>query len=255
MLIDTHTHLHFQEFDPDRNEVIQRAHEAQVERIITVGTDYASSVQTLQIAKEYDGIFAAAGIHPSEAHLAKDDDYDRLKELVARETKVIAIGEIGLDFYWDTSHADEQYSNFRNMLSLARELNLPVVIHNRRAHREMEWFFQEEGVYELQGVMHCFSGDREDARFYLDMGFHISYTGNITYKDFRKLHVVQYIPLDRILLETDSPYLSPEPHRSKRNEPAYVRYIAEKLANLHQKPVEEIARLTTENARRLFGIE
>jgi len=254
MYIDTHTHLHLHEFDEDRGGVIKRAFESEVEKIITLGTDHASSIETLQIANGRKNIFAAVGIHPSEAHLAKKEDYQRLKSLAEDEAKIIAIGEIGLDFYWDTSHAEEQYSIFREMLRLARELNLPVVIHNRRAQREMEWFFQEEKVDALNGVMHCFSGDIEDARFYLDMGLHISYTGNITYQDFRKLHVVKFIPLDRILLETDSPYMAPEPHRKKRNEPAFVPFVAEKLASLHNKPVEEIARITTENAVRLFGL-
>lgn len=254
MFIDTHTHLHLQEFDKDRDEVIARAHVAKVDRIITLGTDYDSSIETLRIAQNHKNIFAAAGIHPSEAHLARNADYQRLKLLAESEGKVVAIGEIGLDFYWDASHAEEQYENFRKMIRLAKELNLPVVIHNRRAHREMEWFFQEEEIYELRGVMHCFSGGIEDARFYLDMGLHISYTGNISYQDFRKPDVIKFIPLERILLETDSPYMAPEPHRKKRNEPAFVPFVAEKLAGIHNKPTEEIARITTENAVRLFGL-
>jgi len=254
MFIDTHTHLHFEEYDQDREEVIQRAVDSNVKRMISLGTDYFSSVQTVEISRKHEPVFAAAGIHPSEAHLAKKEDYQRIKTLVKRESKIVAVGEIGLDFYWDSSNAKQQYSTFRKMIDLAMEVDLPVVIHNRSAHREMEWFFQENKIFELQGVMHCFSGDIEDARFYLDMGLHISYTGNITYQDFRKLHVVKFIPLDRILLETDSPYMTPAPYRKKRNEPAYVPYIAEKLAGLHRKPVNEIARITTDNAKRLFGL-
>ena len=140
------------------------------------------------------------------------------------------------------------------MIKLAKEVDLPVVIHNRSAHREMEWFFQEERILELRGVMHCFSGDIEDARFYLDMGLFISYTGNITYQDFRKLDVVKFIPLDRVLLETDSPYMTPEPRRKERNEPAYLPHVAEKLADLHKMSIDEIARITTDNAERLFGL-
>jgi TatD DNase family protein len=254
MFIDSHTHLYYDQYDQDREEVVQRAVDSDVGCIISLGIDYPSSFQTVEISRKHEPVFAAVGIHPSEAHQVKKEDYQKIKALAENESKVVAIGEIGLDFYWDTSHADEQYSNFREMLQFAREVNLPVVIHNRRAHREMEWFFQEEQILELNGVMHCFSGDIEDARFYLDMGLHISYTGNITYQDFRKLNVVKFIPLDRVLLETDSPYMTPEPHRKKRNEPAYVPFIAEKLASLHNKSVEEIARITTDNAKRLFGL-
>jgi TatD DNase family protein len=254
MFIDTHTHLYYDQYEQDREGVVQRAVNSNVKRIISLGIDYTSSLKTVEIANKYEPVFAAIGIHPSEAHLAKKEDFQKIKALTENESKVVAIGEIGLDFYWDTSHADEQYSNFREMLRLAKELRLPVVIHNRRAHREMEWFFQDEQILELSGVMHCFSGEIEDARFYLDMGLHISYTGNITYQDFRKLEVVKFIPLDRMLLETDSPYMTPEPHRKKRNEPAYVPYVAEKLASLHDKSVDEIARITTDNAKGLFGI-
>lgn len=255
MYIDTHTHLHLQEFNPDRKLVINRAVEARVDRIISLGTDYFSSVQTVEISRKHESVFAAVGIHPSEAHLAKKEDYQRIKTLARKESKIVAVGEIGLDFYWDSSNAEKQYSAFRKMIDVAKEVVLPVVIHNRSAHREMEWFFQENKIFELPGVMHCFSGDIEDARFYLDMGLHISYTGNITYRDFRKLDVVKFIPLDRILLETDSPYMTPEPFRKKRNEPAYVTYVAQKLADLHGTPVDEIARITTDNAESLFGFK
>ncbi|RMF61565.1 MAG: TatD family deoxyribonuclease, partial [Calditrichaeota bacterium] len=131
---------------------------------------------------------------------------------------------------------------------------LPVVIHNRSAHREMQWFLQEEGIYQLDGVMHCFSGDIDDARFYLEMGLHISFTANITYPDFRRLDVVRYVPLERLLLETDSPYMTPYPLKKKRNEPANVFYVAEKIAELHSRPIEEIAEITTANAIRLFKL-
>ncbi len=254
MFIDTHTHLHFEQYDKDRSEVIKRAIDSNVRRIITLGIDQTSSLQAIEISKSHEAVFAAIGIHPSEAHLVENEDVQKIKALIEQESKIVAIGEIGLDFYWDASHAEQQYSNLREMIGLAKKTDLPVVIHNRSAHREMEWFFQEEHISELNGVMHCFSGDIEDARFYLDMGLHISYTGNITYHDFRKLDVVRFVPLDRILLETDSPYMTPEPRRKERNEPAYVSYVAEKLAELHKVPVDEIARITTDKAERLFGL-
>jgi len=252
--VDTHTHLHFEHYQKDLDEVVHRAHKDEIAQIITAGTDLESSENTLQIAKKYNGIFAAVGIHPSEAHLAKEENFDALKRLALGEDKVIAIGEIGLDFYWEKAYAEEQYNIFRRMLKISIEVELPVIIHNRSAHREMEWFFQEERIDLLKGVMHCFSGDKIDARFYLDMGLHISFTGNITYPDFKKLDVVKYIPLNRILLETDSPYMTPEPYRKTRNEPCYLKLIATKLAELYQKPVEEIAAITSENSKSLFNL-
>jgi TatD DNase family protein len=229
--IDTHTHLHFEQFDADREDVINRAKQAGVSRIITLGTGLSSSLETLKIAKQYQQIFAAAGIHPSEAHSAAPADDAAIKKLT-REEKIIAVGEIGLDFYWDKTFYREQYDVFRRMLYIAREVRLPVVIHNRSAQREMQWFFQEEGIAELEGVMHCF----------------------ITYKNFSRTGVVKLVPLDRLLLETDSPFITPANFPEKRNEPANVVYVAEKLAEVHAMPLEKIARITTENARRLFKL-
>lgn len=253
-LIDTHTHLHFPQFDRDRADVIRRATETGVTRMITLGTDLASSIATVEIAEANRSIYAAVGIHPSEAHQADKVSIREIKSLASSNRKVVAIGEIGLDFYWDKTHFKAQYAIFSAMLAIAEELRLPVVIHNRSAHREMEWFFQEEGIHDLQGVMHCFSGDIIDARFYLDMGLHISFTANITYPDFKRLDVVKFVPPDRILLETDSPYMSPHPLRKQRNEPAHVIYVAQKLAEIHGTSVEEIARRTTVNAQRLFRL-
>lgn len=254
IFIDTHTHLHFEEFDEDRDAVITRAQEAGVSQIITLGTGLTSSRQTLEIANIYPFIFAAAGIHPSEAHQASEDDYSAIADLACREEKIVAIGEIGLDFYWDKTYYQEQYDVFRTMLRTAREVALPVVIHNRSAQREMEWFFQEEGIDELEGVMHCFAGDVTDARFYLDMGLHISFTANITHKNFPHLDVVKMVPLDRLLIETDSPFIAPAGVDERRNEPANVVYVAEKLAQIHDRTIEDIAEITTKNARRLFKL-
>lgn len=252
--IDTHTHLHFEQFDRDREDVIHRAKEAGISRIITLGTGLSSSMEALDIARQYPQIFAAAGIHPSEADTAAPGDVAAIKKLLFEEEKIIAVGEIGLDFYWDKTYFAEQYDILRSMLTIARKANLPVVIHNRSAQREMQWFLQEEGITELNGVMHCFAGDIIDARFYLDMGLHISFTADITHKNFSRTDVVKFTPLDRLLLETDSPFIVPAKFSGKRNEPANVIYVAEKLAELRSIPVEEIARTTTENARRLFKL-
>ena len=252
--IDTHTHLHFEDFDKDREAVIARAGEAGVNQIITLGTGLLSSRESLRIAQQYPQIFAAAGIHPSEAHSAAPGDEAAIKKLASEEEKIIAIGEIGLDFYWDKTYHREQYDMFRTMLKIAREVKLPVVIHNRSAQREMEWFFQEEGIRALEGVMHCFAGEVLDARFYLDMGLHISFTADITYKNFTRAEVVKFVPLDRLLLETDSPFIAPANSPEKRNEPANAIRVAEKLAEIHHTTVEEIAGITTQNARRLFRL-
>ncbi len=253
-LVDTHSHLHFPDFENDLPDVIRRARQVDVRKIITLGTDYASSVQTVALANRYEGVYAAVGVHPSEAHRMKAEDIRALAELIQSEKKIVAIGEIGLDFYWEKNYADQQYRVFLQMIELAQEFDLPVVIHNRSAHREMEWFFQEQKIRRLKGVMHCFSGDQLDSRFYLEMGLYISFTGNITYRDFRKVNVVKTIPRDRLLLETDSPYLTPEPFRKQRNEPSYIPYIARKIADIWQEPLEVVARQTTENAHRLFGL-
>lgn len=252
--IDTHTHLHFEEFDEDRDAVLSRAQKAGVSQIITLGTGLSSSRQTLKIANTYPFIFAAAGIHPSEAHQVSPGDDKAIADLARQEEKIVAIGEIGLDFYWDKTYYREQYDVFRAMLKIARDAALPVVIHNRSAQREMEWFFQEEGIDELEGVMHCFAGDVTDARFYLDMGLHISFTANITHKNFPHPDVVKMVPLDRLLIETDSPFIAPAQVNERRNEPANVVYVAEKLAQIHGRAIEDIAGITTENARRLFKL-
>ena len=238
IFVDSHTHLHFDSFEADRDAVIQRARQAGVGAILTLGTDWASSRCTLEIAQRYDFIFAAAGIH----HLAQN------------HPKIVAIGEIGLDFYRNNGPPENQYRVFRDMLLIARELDLPVVIHSRAAIREIEWFLQEEGFTRLKGVMHCFEGDTLDARFFLDLGMYISFAGNITYKDFSRSQVVKSVPLERLLLETDSPFLPPEPYRGQRNEPAQVKAVARKIAEIHRVSLDAVAQMTTHNARTLFRL-
>ncbi len=254
VFFDTHTHLHLKEFRNDLSETIRRARDAGVRQMVTLGTDVDSSRETLAISRKYQGIYAAVGIHPSDADKASHGDYEAIRKLAVENKEVVAIGEIGLDFYWKEVPAEAQYPNFRKMLDLGCELNLPVVIHNRNAHREMEWFFQEEGIHELNGVMHCFSGQEIDARFYLEMGMHLSFTGNITYPQFNMEKIVRFVPLDRVMIETDCPYISPEPVRKKRNEPAHLRYTAQKMAEIHRKSLEQIAEITTRNACRFFGL-
>lgn len=252
-LTDTHCHLHFENFREDLPQVIDRAREAGVRRILTLGTELSSSRESLAIAERYAEVFAAAGIHPTDVHRSAPEDGRRIEELAAGHSKIIAIGEIGLDLYWKDVPLSDQLPVFEEMLAMAERLNLPVVIHNRDAQPQMREFFRAHGIRQLRGQMHSFAGTVDDAEFYLERGMYISFTGVITFKNFRQTEVVRHIPLDRILLETDSPFLTPAPYRGKRNEPAYVRFVAGKLAELHGRSAEEIAEITFANARTLFG--
>ena len=251
-ITDTHTHLHFEQYEKDLEIVIQRARDRGVQKILTLGTDYHSSLQSLQISQKYDLVYAAAGIHPTDIFKGDSKDVSRVKELARAQVKIVAIGEIGFDLYWKEVPLEKQIPVFEQMLDLAADLNLPVVIHNRDAQREMQEFFEKRQIKKLSGVMHSFSGSTEDARFYLDRGLHISFTGVITFKNFKGIEVVKSIPLDRLLLETDSPFLTPVPNRGKRNEPAFVEYVARRLSEIYELPLQEITHITFQNANRLF---
>jgi len=256
-LIDTHTHLDFPQFDGDREAVIARAREAGVTTIINVGADIESSLASVALAERYPFIYAAVGVHPHDASILDETTLAKLKEL-ARHPKVVAIGEIGLDYYRNLSPRDVQRRVFRLQLKLALDVGKPVIIHDRDAHREVLEILKEvaqKADGRLTGVMHCFSGSPEMAREVLKLGFRISVAGPVTFKNARKLpQIVRELPLDRLLIETDCPYLAPHPYRGKRNEPAYVRLVAEAIAAIKGMPVEEIARATLQNALRLFGI-
>jgi TatD DNase family protein len=252
-LSDTHTHLHFDQYHDDIDHVISRARDAGIKRVLSLGTNLFSSLATLKIANAHDFVFAAAGIHPTDVLKSHSGDPQKIKELAESEDKIRAIGEIGLDLYWKEVPLDKQIPVFEKMLEIADKLNYPVVIHNRDAHPEMRQFFEERSITSLKGVMHSFSGSVGDAHFYLERDLHISFTGVITFKNFRELDVVKEIPLDRLLLETDSPFLTPEPYRGKRNEPAYVQFVARKLAEIYQISPEDVADITFKNANNLFG--
>jgi len=252
-LIDTHAHLHLQHFDADRDAVVQRAVEVGVAKIITIGTDVASSRQAIALAEKHESVFAAVGIHPTDCGNAADTDFEEIRKL-AQHPRVVAIGEIGLDYYWKNVPPDVQRKAFVRQLTLARELNKPVIIHNREAGEAILQTLQEENIYELRGVFHCFSENMDFAKRVLDLGSNISFTGNLTYKKSTLPEVAAQIPLNRIMIETDAPFMSPVPYRGKRNEPTYVVQIAQKLAEIKKLPLAEIARATTENAHRLFGL-
>lgn len=261
-LVDTHAHLDFSRFDADRPVVIKRAKAAGVAAIVNVGTDPASSRRAVGLADRYDFVYAAVGMHP---HAAKKLDGAALAELrdLARHSKVVAIGEIGLDYYRNLSPPDVQRRAFRAQLAWAAKLGKPVVIHDRDAHDEiMEilagWAagLRDPRLSGRLGVLHTFSGDLAMAQQAIDLGFYISISGPVTYKNARQLpDIVRVLPLERLLVETDCPFLAPHPYRGKRNEPAYVHLVAERIAALRGMLFEELAEATTANAQRLFGFD
>lgn len=261
MLADTHAHIDFPQFDADREEVIERALAAGVGIIVNVGTDLATSQASVELAERYPAIYAAVGVHPHDAKTVSEQELEELRKL-ATHPKVVAIGEIGLDFYRDLSPRDVQRRVFRQFLNLAAELGKPVIIHDRDAHQEVQdilrdWVRslpQNSPLLRHPGTLHCFSGDLDMAQKMVELGFFIGVDGPLTYKNARRLpEVVRALPLECLLIETDAPYLPPHPHRGQRNEPAYVRLIAETIAQLKAIPVDEVARVTTRNARMLFN--
>lgn len=252
-IIDTHCHIYYDDFQPDWQQMLERAETAGVKGMIVIGANAISSQQAVEIAVKNPSIFCAVGIHPHDAEGVDEKTIMALEELARTTEKCVAIGEIGLDFYRNHSPREAQELVFRRFLQMAKALDKPVVIHDRDAHAETLALIKEVGV--TRGVMHCFSGDLTFARQCLDQGLYLSITGTVTYPSNEQLReVVRNVPLERLLLETDCPYLSPVPHRGKRNEPAYTRITAEKVAELRGLTVEDIGRITTMNAGRLFGI-
>jgi TatD DNase family protein len=256
-LVDTHSHLDMKDFDPDREQVIARALAAGVTTIITVGTDIDSDRQALALADKHPQVYAAVGLHPHEADRVTEADILQLAEL-AKHPKVVAIGETGLDFYRNYSTREAQFKIFREQLELAARVRQPIIIHSRQAEPDTvavlsEWVKRHS--LKLPGVIHCFSGSAETAEKYLKLGFFISFAGFVTYPNSRAPQIVKTIPIDRIVVETDCPFLTPQFHRGKRNEPAYVRLTAETLATALEVTPEEFSRQTTENAKRLFKFE
>jgi len=253
MLIDSHTHLEMEDFDGDRDAVVERARQAGVEFMITVGTSIAYCRKALDLASCYKEVYVAVGIHPHDVKEIDDGTYDELRKLVAME-KVVAYGEIGLDFFRDLSPRQVQMERFGEQLELAEEVDLPVIIHDREAHREILDMLGSRRE-RLRGVIHCFSGDLTMAKLCLDLGFSISVPGTVTFDKATELQrVVRYVPLEFLLVETDAPYLAPQPYRGKRNEPAYVVKTAAKIAELKGLSCEEVACQTAKNAKTLFGL-
>lgn len=254
MLIDTHSHLDMDEFKDDIGDVLKRALHGGVARIITVGIDIPSSLKAIELSSSYDFIYSSVGYHP---HNADNVDTSSLEELsrLAREPKVVAWGEIGLDFFRRYSHPEKQIAAFEKQLDVAFQYNLPVIIHDRDAHDEIYTILSKKKDKKSKGVIHCFSGDYDLAIALIDIGYYISIPGTVTYaKAVEIQEVAARIPIDRLLVETDAPFLAPVPKRGKRNEPLFVSYTARKIAQLRGMDFEEFSIRTSENAKRLFGI-
>ena len=253
-MIDTHCHIDEEAFDADREEVIARQQESGVERMIVPGVNVASIETVMKVCRAHPGYcYPALGLHPEDV---KDDWQEQLTivEQAIRDhrNELVAIGEIGLDYYWDKAYKEEQREVLRRQLILARELDLPVILHNREATEDIMRIVKEEGG---RGVFHCFNGSRETAQQILDMGFYLGIGGVLTFKNSKLAEKLDVVPLERIVLETDAPYMAPVPHRGERNESRFMIHVAERLAQVYNCPVEYVIELTSANARQLFAIK
>ena len=254
MLIDTHCHLDFPDFDKDRDNVIQRAYDKGVGYIINVASSLEGSKNSVELAAGHERIFASVGIHPHEANLVDDDAISKIRNM-AKDKRVVAIGEVGLDYYKNPLPSELQKKAFLKFIRLAGELNLPLIIHNREANKDMLDILRRESGNNIKGVMHCFSGDADYLDQCLGIGLYVSFTCNITFKNAGKLRqVAARAPLDRLLLETDAPFLAPQAKRGQRNESSYLTYLLEELARIRGVEQKEIEDTTTQNAIRLFKL-
>lgn len=253
-LFDTHAHLYDKRYNADRDQLITEFTANNIDKVITLGTDLNTSQECIDLAKRFDGVYAAVGLHPHDAKLFKDEDIAAFEKMAANE-KVVAIGEIGLDYHYDFSPRDMQMHAFISQMELAKKLNLPVVYHVREAFGDFIPMVQKGEVLS-NAVMHCYGGSIESAKICLDAGMMISFTGVISFKNASKIKkVVEYIPMDRLMIETDCPYMAPVPYRGKRNEPAYVLEVARAMAQIKGISIEQMAEITYNNAVRFFNIK
>ena len=253
MLFDTHAHFDDPQFDTDRDEVLQGLKDLGVGRVMDIGASLDTSRKAIEIAEKYDFVYATAGVHPSETIGMTEEDMEELRRLALSSPKVRAIGEIGLDYHYEDTNPEEQQHWFRRQLELAKELDMPVVIHDRDSKGKTIEILKEMGI--TNGVMHCFSGSAEVAKELVKMGFMISFTGVLTFKNARRaVEACASIPLERLMVETDCPYMAPEPYRGERNFSGYVRFVAEKMAQIKGVSYEELVKITTENAERFYRI-
>jgi TatD DNase family protein len=252
LLVDSHAHLEDEKYDKDREEVIEEC-KKDLTFLINVGSNILTSKQSIELAHNYDFIYASVGIHPHDAQ----KEFDKVEEIerLALQEKVVAIGEIGLDYYYNDPPKEFQKEVFIKQIRLAKKLNLPIIIHDRDAHGDILDILKQEWTKDLRGVFHSYSGSVEMAFQAIEMNFYISLGGPVTFKNAKKpKEVVKAVPIEKLLIETDSPYLTPEPYRGKRNTPVYVKFVAEKIAELREMSYEEVCRITAENAIKLFDI-
>lgn len=253
MLFDTHTHINVKHFEKDEAKVIKRAQDAGITQMGVIGFDDETIAKALELGEKYDGIHPVIGWHPTEAGSYTDAVEENLINLIKKH-KVSMVGEMGLDYHWMEDPKDVQQDVFRRQIRVAKELDLPITVHNRESTEDVYRILKEEHIEDVGGIMHSFNLDPEWMKKFLDLNMHISFSGVLTFK--KALDVkesAKLVPLNRVLIETDAPYLSPQPYRGKRNEPSYVRYVAEELATLRDMSFEEIAKITTDNANQLFG--
>jgi TatD DNase family protein len=255
MLFDSHAHYDDEKFKDDRYKVIENVHRGGVSYILNASTNLASAIDCIAFAQEFEYVYAAVGIHPHNAEEVNNNSMVALADF-AGDKKVVAIGEIGLDYFYNNSPKEIQKHWFARQINLAVELNLPIIVHDRDAHEDTMKIIENEKAESVGGVFHCYSGSVEMAKELLKKNFYISIGGSVTFKNAKRIiDVVKFVSLDRILIETDCPYMTPEPFRGKRNDSGYIRLVAEKIAEIRGKDFEEIASITTENAKRLFKIK
>ncbi|MBP5427038.1 MAG: TatD family hydrolase [Clostridiales bacterium] len=256
MYFDTHAHYDDEQFDEDRYEVIQRVHEEGVDIIVNVGASMDTSVKSVDIANKYDYVYASVGVHPHEVEGLTDDYLEILRQLICQNRgKVVAVGEIGLDYYRNPIPKDVQKEFFVQQIDLARQMKLPVIIHDRDAHQDTLDVIRDEDVGKIGGIVHCFSGSKEMAEEVIRRGLYVAIGGVVTFKNAKKLvDVVRVIPEERLLIETDLPYLTPEPFRGGRNDSSYLKYIVDKIADIKETSSEYIAKVTMENAKRVYNL-
>ena len=255
MLIDTHVHLNADHYDEDLDEVIERARAAGIEKMVVVGFDRKTIERTMKLIDEHADVYGVIGWHPVDAVDCTDADLDWIEELSEHE-KIVGIGETGLDYHWDKSPKDIQKKLFRKQIALAKRVNLPIIIHNRESTEDCVEILKEENAGEIGGIMHAFSADENVADEVIDMNFYISLGGPVTFKNAQlPKDIAVHVPLEKLLVETDAPFLTPHPYRGRRNEPSYVKLVAEKIADFRDMPYEAFAEATTENAERLFNFK
>ena len=253
MFFDTHAHLDDDRFSEDREAVIERIQKEGISLVVNIGASMESSKESLALAEKYDFIYAAVGVHPSDTDKMSDADLETIKQMASHK-KAVAIGEIGLDYYYEDPKRETQKIWFKKQLKLAKELGLPYIIHDRDAHGDVLDIIKEVGYF--KGLMHCYSGSAEMAKELIKLGFYISIAGQVTFKNAPKVReVVASVPMERLLIETDSPYLTPEPFRGKRNDPSKVRFTCEKIAEIKGLTLEETAKITLENGKTFYGIK